>query len=486
MSEPDELDTVIRAIRNGPRGPEIGAFFDFDGTLFRGFRRARTSAIRRRPTPNDLMNSLLSGLSGRKTSARSRSTERLISATWRGRAAADFEQIEDRLFTRHIAGHLFPEAWHLIRAHRSAGHTVVIATAATRFQVSGFATALGIEHRVCTEPEIQNGRLTGEVHGLVVSGSHKADLVVEFATDNGIRLDKSHAYSNGAADIPLLRLVSHPIAINPDHALRSTAQRNSWRVLRFRDRCPLPLRAARTTLGLIGVAGAGVAAMLFSLKQSRRSGIDRMYNWVSTSGLRGAGMRVRIAGAEHALSPRPAVFVFNHQSQLDVLIVPYVLRGGITGVVTEKVRRYPILGPLLRYVGAVFVDTNSPAQARRSIEPLVDALTSGTSVAIAPEGQVSPTPELLPFKKGAFHLAVQAGVPIIPLVIHNSGRALWRSAVTVRPGRIDVTVLPPIDIGTWNPGELEANITALRDLYVETMTDPDRSIGDATETSAMK
>ncbi|MFC9433710.1 HAD-IB family hydrolase [Nocardia sp. NPDC057030] len=475
MSEPNELHAVIRAIRNGPPGPEIGAFFDFDGTLFRGFHRVRISNLRRRPASNDLMDSLLSGLSGHRTGARLRGIERLISATWRGRPTADFEQVEDQLFTRHIAGHLYPEAWHLVRAHRAAGHTVVLTTAATRFQVCGLANALGIEHRVCTEPVIEDGRLTGRVHGLVVSGSHKADLVDEFAADNGVRLDMSHAYSNSAADIPLLRLVGHPIAINPDRALRSTAERDSWQVLRFRNHCPLPLRVARTALGLIGVVGAGMAAMLFSLRQSQRSGIDRMYTWVSTTGLRGAGMRVRITGAEYARAPRPAVFVFNHQSQLDVLIVPYVLRGGLTGVVTEKVRRYPILGPLLRYVGAVFVDTNAPAQARRSIEPLVDVLKSGTSVAIAPEGRVSPTPELLPFKKGAFHLAAQAGVPIIPLVIHNSGRALWRSAITVRPGRIDVTVLPPIDVGEWNPDELDANINALRDLYMDTMTDPDRS-----------
>jgi hypothetical protein len=77
---------------------------------------------------------------------------------------------------------------------------------------------------------------------------------------------------------------------------------------------------------------------------------------------------------------------------------------------------------------------------------------------------------LLPFKKGAFHLAAQARVPIIPIVIRNSGQALWRSAAFVRPGTIDVAILEPIDVSSWSSGTLDQHVEQLRQLYLDTLT----------------
>jgi putative phosphoserine phosphatase/1-acylglycerol-3-phosphate O-acyltransferase len=186
---------------------------------------------------------------------------------------------------------------------------------------------------------------------------------------------------------------------------------------------------------------------------------------VSTAALRCAGLRVKVTGADHARVPQPAVFLFNHQSQIDAFVVPYVLRRGFTAVVTAKARRYPLFGPLLRFVGVTFVNPASTVDAIRALEPLAAELKAGKSVMIAPEGRVSATPRLLPFKKGAFHLAIQAGVPIIPIVIRNSGEALWRSSVFVNPGIIDVAVLEPIDVSSWNPDNLDQHIERVRQQY---------------------
>ncbi|WP_327115837.1 HAD-IB family hydrolase [Nocardia sp. NBC_01730] len=477
MKTPPQREAALAAtlhdIHTGPQGSGVGAFFDFDGTLLQGFRRGLSGPLMpsRTMRSRTLIWSLLAGLSGGKTSAYLDRIHRLISQVWRGRTEQDFEEIEDRLFTRFIAGHLYPEVLQLIRAHHAAGHTLVIATAAVRFQIRSTARELGIDRVLCTETAVSDGMLTGAVDGELLAGQRKADAVRRFATANGIELAHSYGYSNGESDIPLLSLVGNSIAVNPDRRLSAVAGRRGWRVLRLRPRCTAePHRIARTALGLLAILGAAAAAAVCSLRRDRQSAIDRMYVWVSTAALGCAGVRVRIAGSEHTRAHRPAVFIFNHQSQIDALIVPYVLRAAFTGVVAMKARRYPIFGPLLRFVGVIFVDRSAPNRAKRTLEPLVADLQSGRSVAIAPEGRVSPTPHLLPFKKGAFQLAARSGAPIVPIVIRNSGEILWRSSAFVHPGTIDVAILEPIDVSSWKPDTYNQNIEEIRHLYDETLT----------------
>jgi putative phosphoserine phosphatase/1-acylglycerol-3-phosphate O-acyltransferase len=472
-----ELAAVQRDIRVGPKGPAVGAFFDFDGTVVHGFKRGRRGwamfqrKLRQKRTSAGLTSSLLVGLSGQKSAAHVKRIDRLIRESWRGRRPADFELVERRLFTRFLAGRLYPEAWQLIREHLSAGHTVVIASAGVCFQIRVAARELGVEHVLCTEPAIEDGVLTGEIDGDVLWGNYKADAVKTFASSNGVELARSYAYSNASSDVSLLSVVGKPIAVNPDRGLAAVAARRNWRVLRFRWRGhPGFYRIVRTVLAVVGFCIAAGAAMLCSLGQGRRTAVDRTYAWVSTAVLRCAGVRVRVTGADHLRATRPAVFVFNHQSQIDTFVVPYLLRTAITGVVKQQVKHYPLIGPVLRFIGVTFVDLSSPGQGRRAVEPLVAQLESSISVMIAPEGRVSPTPQLLPFKKGAFHLAAQARVPIIPMVIRNAGDVIRPHAAFVRPGTIEVAILDPIDVGSWRPETLDQQIEQLRQLYLDTLT----------------
>ncbi|MGX1778241.1 HAD-IB family hydrolase [Nocardia brasiliensis] len=464
-----ELTERLRAIRTGPHGPRVGAFFDFDGTVIDGFSHFHLLRARRRrkPAAKPTTSTLLAGLSGRKTYF-----GEPVPEVWRDYAERVLTAAETGLFTRSIAGRLFPQAWQLIRAHAAAGHTVVLATAAANFQVRTIAKEFGVTAVLCTNPAVAEGKLTGAVRGTVLSGTHKATAVTSFALDNGVALERSYGYSNGLGDLPLLSAVGIPTAVNPDRGLAAVAGQRNWQVLRFRrhPRFPGPYRIARTLLAVGAVAAAAAAAIMSTFSRGRQATVDRMYSWISTASLRCAGVRIRIAPSEHVGAHRPAVFIFNHQSQIDALIVPYVLRGGFVPLVTAKARRYPVFGPLLRFIGVTFVGQSSPRETRGALDALVPALAAGTSVAIAPEGRVSPTPQLLPFKKGAFHLAAKAGVPIVPIVIRNSGQTLWRSHLFVRPGTVDVTVLEPIDVSTWEPHSFDENIENVRRLYLHTLT----------------
>nr|WP_206071964.1 HAD-IB family hydrolase [Antrihabitans stalactiti] len=469
-----ELDEAVARIRSGPTGPRIGAFFDFDGTLVHGFSGIpffRHFVRAGKLTPREIAATMLSGVRGGKTEAEFQRFIDLALSGWAGHTEEQLEAIGQRLFDQRIAGHLYPEAWRLIRAHEAAGHELVIASSATRFQIEPAASALGVETVLCTQLEVIDGVVTGAVDGNPLWRGGKARAVRNFAADKGIDLSNSYAYSNGGEDADFLALVGAPLAVNPDRTLTVVAGERRWPIIRFRSRAPQgPLGAARTAGALGGFAGAvatGVGAGLASRNQVRgRNGV------ISRSGdftLKLAGIDVRVVGAHNAESPRPAVFIFNHQSALDMFVLAKVLREGFTGISKQEIASHPFMGPVFRYMGATFLDRRNSAKAVEQLGPVVDTLRGGLSIIIAPEGTRSVTPTVGPFKKGAFHIAMQAGVPIIPVVIRNAGELMWRNSNMVRSGTVDVAVLDPIDVSDWTTDDLDKRIAAVRQMFVDAL-----------------
>ena len=113
------------------------------------------------------------------------------------------------------------------------GHTVAIASSATRYQARPIAKELGIEHLLCTRATVCDGRLTGGVEGAPLWGAGKAAAVCDFAKAHKIALARSYGYANGNEDIAFLKSVGHATAVNPKPALIEAAQREGWPVLRF-------------------------------------------------------------------------------------------------------------------------------------------------------------------------------------------------------------------------------------------------------------
>ncbi|WP_369690654.1 HAD-IB family hydrolase [Nocardia crassostreae] len=468
-----DLDEAVAAIRTGPQGPHSAAVFDFGGTVVAGF------------DPPPLMRRIVRGRAGRRTlaatllgsirGARSEGEyERFLQHamyTWAGVPEAELAEIGAQLFARTVHGHLYPEAWRLIREHEAAGHTVVLVSALTRYQVRPVAEELGITHVLCTAMSVQDGVLTGHVDGKPLWRNGKAEAVRRFAGAHGIELSRSWIYADAAADLPLLQLAGHPVAVNPDPRVVLEAAEKDWPVLHFRPRqAPGPLDYARTLAGFGGLLGGalfGVAAKAHT--KQRRQMADSMLVHAADSTLRGSGVRVRVTGAEYTRAPRPAVFVFNHQSQFDIVVLAEVLGTGFTGIAKKEITKNPVFGPLMRFVEVTFIDRADKAAAKAALAPVVETLRGGLSVVIAPEGTRSLTPRIGPFKKGAFHIAMQAGVPIIPVVIRNAGEIAWRNSAIVRKGVVDVAVLPPIDVSGWDPADMDAEVEGVRQLFVDTL-----------------
>ncbi len=482
MSADGEWDEarLIADVEAGPRGPGIAAFFDFDGTLIDGYSLgafARHHLRSGHVTPADIGRMLLIGLRGVTTEEDFERFFVLGMRSWAGRSEDELVELGERLWSEGIAGSLYPEAWRLVEAHRRAGHTVVLASSATRFQVEPAARAMGVEHVLVTPVEIENGLCTGRPGGPPLWRAGKAAAVREFGAAHGIDMAGSYAYSNGTEDEAFLAAVGRSRALNPEPGLAAAAARRNWPVAHFRSRGRPGAREIARTLGVVGgtLGGFGTGIALGAVNAlvgtgTRREAVDLALTLGGEFGTALGGVKLDVRGAEHLVDTRPAVFLFNHQSQLDVIIIAKLLRSGFSAVAKKEAANVPGFGLAFRLADVAFVDRSDTASARAALEPAVQRLREGVSLVIAPEGTRSATPALGRFKKGAFHVAMQAGVPIVPIVIRNAGELMWRGASTVREGTVQVAVLPPIPTADWTVDELDKHVEEVRDRYVETLS----------------
>jgi putative phosphoserine phosphatase/1-acylglycerol-3-phosphate O-acyltransferase len=226
----------------------------------------------------------------------------------------------------------------------------------------------------------------------------------------------------------------------------------------------------RTAAGAAGLsASTAVAVTLGALNGSRRQAVNLLASAGTELSLALAGVHLEVAGEENLWSHRPAVFVFNHQSALDVLLIANLLRRDITGVVKREASHDPRFAVLGALAGVAYVDRHDHAQAVDALGDVVRRIGDGISIAIAPEGTRSRTGAVGPFKTGAFHMAQQAGVPVVPVVIQGAGRLMPPGSLLVRPGTVHVAVLAPIDVSGWAEGEFHQHVDAVRDRFVEAL-----------------
>lgn len=129
---------------------------------------------------------------------------------------------------------ILPKALALIDKHRNQGDTLVIITATNSFVTAPIAKRLGISHLIATEPELVDSRYTGQVSGIPCFQDGKVKRMDAWMSEHGLTLDDSHFYSDSRNDLPLLEAVSHPVAVDPDEMLRTTAQSRGWPVISLR------------------------------------------------------------------------------------------------------------------------------------------------------------------------------------------------------------------------------------------------------------
>jgi putative phosphoserine phosphatase/1-acylglycerol-3-phosphate O-acyltransferase len=471
------VEEVIRELKAGPSGPKVAAFFDFDGTLIDGYSAGALYEHRARNLelgPDELIRTIGAAVGGPLDES---SFEQLMlrgTRGWIGRTDDELMELGEQLFHTHVAGALHHGAWRLVRAHQNLGHTVVIATSATAMQVLPMARELGIEHVLCTRLETIDGVLTGRLAGRTLWGAGKLAAAREFARHKRIALSGCHAYANGDEDLQLLDAVGSPHPVNPERSLARHAAQRGWKTILLPGKSsrlnPLPLIRTTALMGSFAAA-VGVGAVAGVLTQDRRGGVDLATSLFGRVGGAVGNIAINVIGEQHA-ARRPAVFFINHQSTLiDALVTSRVIQRGFTVVAKAELRDAPVLGPFLDMADVAFVDRTDTAKAISGLRPVVEKLRSGVSIAMAPEGTRSLSPRVGPFKKGGFHLARDAGVPIVPIIIRNAGEIMWRNATVAQEGTIEVVVHEPVPTDRWERADVDEWLTRTRQLYIDTLDD---------------
>ena len=213
---------------------------------------------------------------------------------------------------------------------------------------------------------------------------------------------------------------------------------------------------------LLGILGPPI--LVFSWLVNKH---ELVYPWASFGArawLRLSGVRVKVRGLE-LLDPKQSyVFVSNHRSYLDTAAI-FVYTGRRIGVLAKKeLLKVPVLGVGMGFVNVMAIDRTNRESAIRTTEAAAKRIQSGVSFAVFVEGTRAKPGELLPFKKGAFYMAKQAGVPVVPVAIKNSDVLMGKGTGEARSGTIEMVIMPPVEtVGVSTDDDMNQFIADVRE-----------------------
>ncbi len=241
--------------------PRAGAFFDVDNTLMRGasiYHFARGLAARKMFGPRDLLKMALGQMifrvHGRENTEHIDAAREAALAFVAGHKVADITSLGEEIYDDTMADRIWEGSRELTKGHLDAGQRVWLVTATPVELAEILARRLGLTGALGTVAEAQEGIYTGRLVGGLLHGQAKAAAVLALAEREGLDLAQCSAYSDSINDLPMLELVGHPNAVNPDAQLRALAKDRQWPIHDFR-------RGRRATIIAIPVAaGAGVVA----------------------------------------------------------------------------------------------------------------------------------------------------------------------------------------------------------------------------------
>ncbi|NYI05759.1 HAD family hydrolase [Allostreptomyces psammosilenae] len=256
-------ETVRRRADHPARGPEAGhpaaaAFFDLDNTVMQGaaiFHLARGLYARKFFQTRDLLR-----FAWQQTAFRVHGAENMghiadvrqsALSIVKGRSVQEITDLCEQIFDEHMSDKIWPGTRALVQLHLDAGQRVWLVTAAPVETAREIARRLGMTGALGTVSEAVDGHYTGRLVGEPLHGQAKAEAVKALAVTEGLDLGRCAAYSDSANDVPMLSLVGHPYAINPDARLRRHAKEHGWRVHDY--------RTGRKALRLLSLPVAGVA-----------------------------------------------------------------------------------------------------------------------------------------------------------------------------------------------------------------------------------
>jgi len=465
---------LLDSIHATPRDLAVTAYFDLDKTVIAGYSALtlmREQISQKQLSAVDVLQLFVVSLATLRGSLGFEDAMKTSALMLEGTSESSMRDLAASAYAKHWSKAIYPEAYELILAHRRRGHRVVIISSATRYQVEPIAEELGINEILCSELELRDGLFTGELDGRPCWGEGKLNAAEGDAAQHDTDLDHCFFYSDAYEDIPLLERVGHPRALNPDPKLEEHSQENDWPVCHFKSRSRPGIEEFLRTALVWGSFAPAVTLGAISWLRSRsiRNAAATTFQLWSDLGLLLAGIKVEVKGRKHLWSHRPAIFVMNHQSMLDGFVLPSLVRGEFTAMGKKEAGSAPLIGNTLEAAGFILFDRGNPEEARAACDRAAEKIREGVSLMIAPEGTRTQGNKLKPFKKGAFHIALQTRVPIVPVVIRNATELWPKGSNFIRPGTVYVEVLPPVSTRNWKEETLQQHVDDVRALYLKAL-----------------
>lgn len=204
--------------------------------------------------------------------------------------------------------------------------------------------------------------------------------------------------------------------------------------------------ALLVTLGVVITAFMSFWSVVFSVFPAADNKIHRVASLWARMLLLLGNTKVKVISPENILFGKPQIFMANHQSDFDILIALAHIPIQFRWIAKKELFAIPIFGAAMRSAGYIEIDRSNREKAIQSIDEAALRIRNGKSVMTFPEGTRSPDGQIKAFKQGAFHLAIQSGVPIIPVTIIGSGRIMPKRSLRIKPGQIKMVIGKPVDV----------------------------------------
>ncbi len=220
-----------------------------------------------------------------------------------------------------------------------------------------------------------------------------------------------------------------------------------------------------TVLGL-----TTIIAGLLGVKDRPNGIYDKIPRWWSASVLWAAGIKLRVHGLENGGNAEPRIFASNHVSWFDVAALAKVLPRH-KFIAKAELFKIPIFGRAMRAAGMIEIQRENRKAAFGAYEVAAERIKQGNSVVVFPEGTRGHAYPLRPFKKGPFVLAIAAGAPIVPIVVHGTIEIMRKGSIWAHPGTIDIHLLEPVSTSAVDYDHREALMQTVRTKMADAMRD---------------
>ena len=328
-----------------------------------------------------------------------------------------------------IAEHVSNFARAELAMHRDAGRALVLATTTPEHLVRPLADLLGIDDVIATRWTQADGAFTGRIDGDVVWGPGKRDSVLRWCSERDVDPTGCWAYSDSYYDSPLLDIVGHPVAVNPDARLAATAALNGW-----------PIRSLDKPDGVPAMGGLELQDLFRPFLRPELI----------------PNAKVTVSGIEHIPRKGGAIIVGNHRSYFDpAVMITTVAKSGRNGryLGKKEVFDIPVIGPLLQAGGGIRIDRGTGDES--AFDAAAAAVQGGDVVVMFPQGTIPRGQAffdpVLKGRWGAARLAAMTRAPVIPVGLWGTDEVWPRSATLPSfnlqdQPEVTATIGPPVDL----------------------------------------